>query len=321
MLLVVGTLNYDITMYVDHFAPPKSIVKRIERYLGGSGGNAAVAAARILGKGKVVLLASVGNDDIGRKHVEELRREGVETRLIKVINGVETGQAYIALKPDGENAIYSYRGANSLLLPNLLSSSDEEFIFSNVKALLIMNPPIEMAKYLVSKLRNRVKFISWDPGALSRLGLDGLKPVIAHTNYLLPNEDELLAMTNTLRIDEAIKRLEEVNPDSVIIIKRGLKGSTIVDLVRGESYSVSAVRPEDIGLRTISTVGCGDAFSGVFSAALYMGKDYIEAVKLATCAATINASRISPRGSPKIDYLLSIYDRCIGKIIIKGVKI
>ncbi len=224
MLLVAGTLNYDVTLHVDHFAPPKSIVKRVERYLGGSGGNAAVAAARILGKGKVVLLAAVGDDEIGKLHIKELEREGILTTLIKVIRGVETGQAYVALRPDGENAIYSYRGANSLLLPNILKPEDEDFILRNIKTMLIMNPPIEMAAYLTNKLSRNISNILWDPGALSRLGFDSLKEVIAKVNYLLPNEDELLAMTNTLRMEEAIKRLIDINDKLIVIVKSGLKG-------------------------------------------------------------------------------------------------
>ncbi len=35
MILVAGSLNYDITLYVDRFAPPKSVVKKIKRFLGG----------------------------------------------------------------------------------------------------------------------------------------------------------------------------------------------------------------------------------------------------------------------------------------------
>ncbi len=52
-----------------------------------------------------------------------------------------------------------------------------------------------------------------------------------------------------------------------------------------------------------------------------MGKDFLEAVKMATCAATINAASTSPRGSPKLSYLLDIYDRCVENMSIKSIRI
>ncbi|MEM3948033.1 MAG: PfkB family carbohydrate kinase, partial [Zestosphaera sp.] len=81
-LLVVGSLNYDVMLFVERFAPPKTRVNRLKTFLGGSGGNAAVSAAKILGPGKVAFLGAVGDDEIGRLQLNDLERHGVITNHV-----------------------------------------------------------------------------------------------------------------------------------------------------------------------------------------------------------------------------------------------
>ena len=67
----------------------------------------------------------------------------------------------------------------------------------------------------------------------------------------------------------------------------------------------------ELGLELVSTVGCGDALVGVFTALKYMGYSDIEALKLSNCTATINASREEPRGSPCLNELIKLFkNRC-----------
>ena len=68
----------------------------------GSGGNAAVAAARILGKDEVFLLSAVGNDAIGRAHIKALRDESVSTILVKVIDSAGSVQTSIIIDKFGK---------------------------------------------------------------------------------------------------------------------------------------------------------------------------------------------------------------------------
>ena len=204
MILVAGSLNYDITLYVDRFAPPKSVVKKIKRFLGGSGGNAAVAAARILGRNKVFLLSAVGNDEIGRAHIKALRDEGVSTVLVKVIDGIESGQAFVIISKSGESAIYSYYGANTYLTPKEVKD-DVASVLEKVSHVLITSPPLPIASMLVKLAEGRNKTILWDPGTLSNLGLNMLANVIKSTNYLLPNKEELLILTGSKNETEAVK--------------------------------------------------------------------------------------------------------------------
>jgi ribokinase len=314
MLLVTGSLNYDITLFVDYFAPPKSVVRKIKRFLGGSGGNSAVAAARILGKGKVYFLGGLGNDLIGKEHLKSLEKEGIQTGLIILFDDVESGQAFVAVDPKGDTAIYSYYGANERVLPDKI---DEKVIkvINEVKALLITNPPLSTALTLAEIAKNKGKLVIWDPGAVSHLGLNVLAPMMRFIDYLAPNKGELISMTGENDIFSAVKKIWALNPSIKVISKEGKEGSRLFK--ESKWFAVSGVPPEALGLKTTSTVGCGDAYIGVFTAFKVLGRDDLEAMQLATCAATLNASMEEPRGSPTLDSLLKWFGPCSTLIKIK----
>jgi len=314
LILVAGSLNYDITLYVDRFAPPKSVVKKIKRFLGGSGGNAAVAAARILGRGKVFLLSAVGNDEIGRAHVRALRDEGVITTLVKVIDDAESGQAFVIINKSGESAIYSYYGANACLTPEEVRD-DVASVLEKVSYVLIMNPPLPIASMLVKLAQEKGRVILWDPGALSNLGLSKLADIIKATNYLLPNREELLILTGSKNETEAVGKLLKMNPELKLVIKEGAWGVKYVDLKNRVIYLIGGVPLRELGLELASTVGCGDTLVGAFTALKSMGYSDIEALKLSNCAAAINASKEEPRGSPRFNELIKLFKNKCSRLI------
>ncbi len=301
-LLVSGSLNYDMTFYVERFAPPKSVIKEIKEFLGGSGGNAAVAAARIMGRGKVAFFGAVGDDDIGLKHLRGLEEEGLVVDLVHVIKGSRSGRAYVFVRADGATAIYSYYGANHMLRQEdvnvrVLRALEE------VDGVLVMNPPLEVARKLLKEAKEMGKLTFWDPGALAYAGVEKLGDLIARVDYILPNESELFLMTRTRNTLEAVEVLRMYSPEITVISKRGNEGAILAS-PEGRVVVISGIPLEEIGLRVVSTVGCGDTFSGVFSALTVMGYSLEESLKLANCAAAINATREEARGSPKYGELM-----------------
>lgn len=304
---VAGSLNYDIMLFVDRFAPPKVRVKALARYLGGSGGNAATAAARFLEtRGSVIMVGAVGNDDVGKKHLSALENEGVDTSFITVKEGVESGQAFVAVNPSGETAIYSYYGANEALT----RADIQPLIKSGIKpdTVLIMNPPIEVAEVIADWARERGARVIWDPGSLSYKGINNLSEIIRRVNIIAPNKDELLSMTHATSVEEGVRILRKINPELIVLSKEGIGGSRL--FMKDRVLAVRGIPAEMLGLRTRSTSGCGDAYVGVFTAAISVGYDFIDAMVLATCAATINASKEEPRGSPTYTELMKHITMC-----------
>jgi len=310
MLIVSGSLNYDIFFKVDHFAPPKSTIKELHRYLGGSGGNSAVAAARILGDKKVAFIGAVGKDEIGRKHIISLMNEGILTNLIFAVEGVESGQAFVASDPSGETAVYSYYGANTYLSPDYIRKEEVQKAIRDSWGILITNPPLPTIKELVNTSREYGKVIFWDPGTLSKQGLSALKEIIGKIDYLMPNKNELLALTEAQDIAEALHHLKGINSGLKVIVKEGSKGSTLYNLKENSAIHISSINPLSLGLNVSSSVGCGDTYSGVYTALKHEKWEDKEALIAASCASTINLAFEGPRNSPKLNELMRYLPKC-----------
>ena len=52
-------------------------------------------------------------------------------------------------------------------------------------------------------------------------------------------------------------------------------------------------------MKVVNTVGCGDAFLGVFAASKAQGMDDIEALERANLAGALKATKPETRGSPR----------------------
>ena len=111
-VVVVGAVNVDFVVAADRLPGPGETVvgPRVERFGGGKGANAAVAAARA--GADVRLIGAVGDDDTGRAALDELRADGVRVDGVAVLDGVPTGVALIVVDAAGENQIAVGAGAN-----------------------------------------------------------------------------------------------------------------------------------------------------------------------------------------------------------------
>ena len=59
------------------------------------------------------MVGCVGEDADGRRYVQRLRERGVDVSTLRLVPGVPTGQAWITVDADSENAIVVIPGANA----------------------------------------------------------------------------------------------------------------------------------------------------------------------------------------------------------------
>src|SRR4051812_44606951 len=95
-VLVIGSVNQDITVRVQRFPHPGETVigAEVTYGLGGKGVNQAVAAART--GVSTSLLASVGADAAGRQLIGWLEARGVDTSSVASVDA-PTGTAHIVV--------------------------------------------------------------------------------------------------------------------------------------------------------------------------------------------------------------------------------
>ncbi|MBQ7809028.1 ribokinase, partial [Rhodococcus sp. (in: high G+C Gram-positive bacteria)] len=111
-IVVVGSINMDLTTSVSRFpAPGETLLgTAFATAAGGKGSNQAIAAAKA--GGDVSFVGAVGDDGFGTQLRETLQDAGVDTALLRSVDG-PSGVAAITVSEDAENNIIVVPGANS----------------------------------------------------------------------------------------------------------------------------------------------------------------------------------------------------------------
>jgi len=303
-LVCCGAINWDINLFVDRL-PRKGEeipVREIQRVSGGTAANVAVAAARILGPGRVAFMGALGGDDIAERQLVILGGEGVDASGVLRAMEEESGQAYITIDPNGENEIHTYFGANLRLTPRRLSDPERLHIIREAKVAVIMDPPLETAERLAELCKEDGKTVVWDPGVYAELGLDALAPTLRNVDYFILNHLEFQNLLGTSDPRRVGAQLGAVSGGVKAIVKHGREGCTICGGL-GMTIRIGAVPLERLGLEVVNTVGCGDAFIGAFAAAKVEGADDMEALRRGCAAGSFKATRKETRGGPTAEQL------------------
>ena len=297
-ICVAGAINWDINLFVERFPEigEEVPVKQITRVPGGKAANVAVASARILGSGQAALIGCLGRDTIADHQIRILEDEGVVVSGIKFSRDTESGQAYIIIDRDGRNVINTLFGANLKLLPEDLQSSEILNLLLESSIVTLIDPPIETIESAALLANEQNKTVVWDAGVRSVLGIERLGTVLKSLDYLVINQVEVKNLTGEKNPPEAWERLSKVNERLRLIVKLGERGCSLIgsDTV----MTVPAVDLKELGLRVVNTVGCGDAFLGVFVAYKSQGLEDEKALERANLAGALKATKPQTRGSP-----------------------
>ena len=299
-LVVCGAINWDISCFVEQLPVPgeEVTIKHITRVSGGTGGNIAVAAARILGAKKVALIGALGKDDIARQQIAALEDEGVVTEGIDHIAGVESGQAYILVDQTGQNIIASHLGANARLGLAHLNKAQVKQQLQECRGIVLTDPHLEVAEELIKLAKRRDVPVLWDPGILIGPNPEALQSLAKQAEVLFLNETEASALLGTDELNASLQKLKELGLGNHAVLKLGAQGAAMLEPASGTVIEVPALPLKKLGLNVINTVGCGDVFAGVFAAYHVEGSSLAQSLVMASAAAGLNATRPETRGSP-----------------------
>jgi ribokinase len=258
---------------------------------GGAGGTIAYYLAR-LGH-EVSLAARVGADAFADVALRNLRTAGVGMGLIQSDPNTLTSTITILVTPDAERAMISAGGANRNLDAAALKKKDLEAADALVMSAysLIGGPQREYALKALqtAKKINLPVFIDLGTGAVNAAGqklIDNVKGA----DYLLMNQLELLRMTETEGISEALIKLKSQGVGNVVV-KVGPLGSIIwtpeeTELIEGYEIDDAA-----------DSTGAGDAFTSAFAHGIMLGYDMRHAAKYANIAGALVASKVGAQSA------------------------
>jgi ribokinase len=299
LLSVMGAINWDVSIFEDRFARPgeEVPVTRVEEFSGGKGANVAVAAARILGRGKAAFVGALGTDEIAGRQLKELRREGVVADGVFTISGSRSGRAYVIVDGGGGKTIHTHFGANELIRPSHLDARGPAGVLARSDTVIIMDCPTEVGVAAARGAGARGARVIYSPGVRTREGRHSLNEMVGLADMLVVDRVELMNLSRGEDAAEAADSLARESPSLTVVATTGKSGCVIARA--GATVPVEGVELSALRMQAVNTTGCGDAFLGVFASYLAGGASPLEAAKWANLAGAMKAARYETRGSPR----------------------
>lgn len=265
MITVIGSLNIDQSILVDHFPKKGETIlgNAMHYFYGGKGGNQAIACAKQ--QGNVNFIGAVGIDAHGEDYCHHLKQHNIETKNIVHLPHAQTGMAIITIS-ESDNHIVVIPGANVAVtiedVPNL------ETIIAQSKGLLIQ---FEMSESFIDaslKLAKKHQVpVILNPAPFKSFPIEWLD----YISFLTPNETEYESLlTQNYPLDAY---------DDKIIMTLGENGASFVKNNKRETIAAPKVQ-------VVDTTGAGDTFNGILAAAYFNGMPIEEAVKRAIYGAS-----------------------------------
>ncbi len=298
LLSVIGAINWDISIFEERFAKPGEEVRvsNVEEFSGGKGANAAVAAARVLGRGRVACLGALGDDAIRLNQLAELEAEGVVLGGIVKVEGCQSGRAYVLVDSEGRKTIHTHFGANTRITPGDIRKGGCARLIGRTGMMVVMDPPTEVAHAAAEAAKSAGARVIYSPGVRTQEGTKALKKVLRSTDFLVVDRIELMNLYAADDEEEALRRARKNLPGKTVVVTLGSGGCIIAE---GNSVTkIPGVSVSSLGKKVLNTTGCGDAFLGVFASYLAMGRGSLESARWANLAGALKATRLETRGSP-----------------------
>lgn len=259
-------------------------MKKIDGLREVAGGSAANTMVGIAGLGgRVAFNGKIGNDGIGRRLTQGYHDAGVAFLPKPTKSGTASARCMIAVTRDGERSMSTFLGANADFGAMDVMKSQikrakiiylEGYLFDSKK----QKSAFAKAAKLAQETEGQVALTLSDSFCVARHRESFLEFVEHKTDILFANEDELLALFETDRLDTALDALSDMRP--VVCVTRGEKGSVIQTKER--RHLIPAAPVETI----VDTTGAGDQYAAGVLAGRILGMEWKDAGYLGSLAAS-----------------------------------
>ena len=230
------------------------LVETIRHSPAGTAGGTAVILSRL--GAEVSSFGAVGDDPIADSLLALLGREGVATGGLVRKADQQTSSSVIPVRPNGDRPAWHCIGANGAFTLDDLDLA----ALDGITHLHLGGPEFlggEAAGTLLAHARSAGATTSLDvlaPGDPDLLAW--IADALPETDYLLPNDEQVLGFTGAASLEEGARALVERGVGCVAVTQ-GARGALVV--TSEETLEVPAYDVE-----VVDTTGCGDAFSAGF---------------------------------------------------------
>ncbi len=281
-VLVVGSLNMDVTTYVTRMPAQGETVtgKGFLLSPGGKGSNQAVAASRM--GAHVKMIGAVGRDSFGDTLLGALSDAKVDVSGVLRSDMMSTGMASIIVQ-QGDNRIILYGGANQAVSRTQIEMSASMFDWCD-SVVVQLEIPLDSVLCAAKMAKKHGKPLFFNPAPAQPLPEEAYRLA----SYFVPNETEAgLLLGQTLVSDAdmlgALDQFRALGVENPVITLGGRGAACFLD---GAATILDAHR-----VNAVDTTAAGDTFIGALAASLSNGRAFRDAAELAMRAAAICVTR------------------------------
>ncbi|MCZ4498876.1 MAG: PfkB domain protein [Marmoricola sp.] len=268
-----------------------AVIDTIRLSAAGTAGGTGLVLSRL--GAQVHSIGAIGTDPIGDTLLALLNREGIDTARLVRTPSAQTSASVIPVRPNGDRPAWHCIGANGTLtldqidlasVPGLthVHLGGPEFLGGEAAGELLA------AAHALGCTTSVDVLAPGDPDLLAWIA-----DCLPHTDYLLPNDEQVLGFTGAASLAEGAQALVAAGAGCVAVTQ-GAKGALVVtadEVLEVPAYAIEAV----------DTTGCGDAFSAGFLRGISLGLDRRGAAELGCAAAAQVAQGV---GTDAGDYTL-----------------
>ncbi|WP_375565493.1 carbohydrate kinase family protein [Oceaniradius stylonematis] len=260
------------TFFVDEFTIAVS----------GAAGSAAIVAAK---HGlSVQAVGGVGEDLMGDWVLRRLADFGIDTANMQRCPDYTTSSSVVTTRPDGARPALHKRGATAGFFvgdDQIDRVLDTAILHVGGVGLMDRMDRGRTADVL-AEAKKRGCRTTLDVFASTPDDLPLVRPLLEHTDFFMPSEEEAMALSGLTDFEEIARFLLDQGTGAVILTL-GDKGAMYRDQT-GEKIDLPAFK-----IDVVCTCGCGDCFNAGFATGLHLGLPMEECLRMGQAASAQNA--------------------------------
>jgi sugar/nucleoside kinase (ribokinase family) len=251
------------------------VVEQIRMSPAGTAGGTALVMSKL--GASVRSAGAVGDDPLAGVLRDLLRAQGVDVTGLVAKRPEQTSASVLPVRPNGDRPAWHCIGANGAFTLDDIDLATVEEV-----DLVHLGGPEFLGGDAAADLLRRAR----DAGAVTSVDmlapgdpdmLEWIGAVLPHTDYVLPNDEQLLGLTGADSLEAAGQVLLDRGAGCVAVTSGG-DGALVVTAAGAEQVPAFAV---DV----VDTTGCGDAFSAGFLVGVVGGRTPAQAAVLGNATA------------------------------------
>ena len=290
-VLVIGELNVDILLNKIRSFPVIGQEILADEMTFTLGSSSAIFAANLASLGvDTSFCGMVGKDVFGKYIITELNNKNVSTQLIIEDPKYQTGVTII-LNYEQERANVTHCGAMEYFqITDIDTNQFAQYRHLHLSSYFLQKGLQKDIVFLFKTAREQGLTtsldIQWDPANEWQFPF---KECLPYVDFFMPNEAELLALTNTQEMIDALKALDQYC--HTIVVKRGVGGAL--------AYNKGVYTEAAPYLHTqfVDAIGAGDSFNAGFIRSYLKGQSLHDCLMFGNLTDAINTTAAGGTGA------------------------